>query len=153
VSATQQVAATFVLPELATPVPQPSGLDKPWYDAVRAARLVIQKCTSCGTWQWGPEWICRSCGGFDIAWEEVPKSADGCEGRIYSWERVWHPTHEALTDSVPYVVLLVELPEAGNVRMIGNLIGDQKAPVQIGAPVMAVFEHHERYTLVHWKPS
>jgi len=44
------------------------------------------------------------------------------------------------------------LPDYGNVRMVGNLLGDPKQPVMIGAPVEAVFEPHDHanppYTLV-----
>ncbi len=65
--------------------------------------------------------------------------------------------HPALKDAGPYVVVLVELPHAGGVRMIGNLVGDPHQDVRIGAPVEAVFEHHEDgpspYTLVHWRSS
>jgi uncharacterized OB-fold protein len=150
VSQTPRIATSFALPELSTPVPLRSGLDQPWFDSVRREQLVIQRCPACRAWQWGPEWVCRACRSFDIGWEEVPRQGDSYVGRIYSWERVWHPTHEALADYVPYVVLLVELPSAGNVRMVGNLIGDQVAAIQIGAPVIAVWERHERYTLVQW---
>jgi uncharacterized OB-fold protein len=52
------------------------------------------------------------------------------------------------------VVVLVELPHAGHVRMIGNLVGDPHREVVIGAPVTAVFEPHPEatppYALVHW---
>jgi hypothetical protein len=72
-------------------------------------------------------------------------------GVIYSWERVWHPTDRALSDSVPYLVLLVELPGAGGIRMVGDSIGDQGAAARIGDPVRAVFEHHERFSLVQWE--
>jgi uncharacterized OB-fold protein len=65
--------------------------------------------------------------------------------------------HPALKDAGPYVVVLVELPHAGGVRMIGNLLGDPRQPVRIGAPVTAVFEHHEDgvspYTLVNWRSA
>ena len=30
-----------------------------------------------------------------------------------SWERAWHPVHPALKDHGPYIVVLVELPDAG----------------------------------------
>jgi len=49
------------------------------------------------------------------------------------------------------------LPEAGGIRMLGNLVGDPRQLVRIGAPVEAVFEPHDPakvpFTLVHWKPS
>jgi uncharacterized OB-fold protein len=63
--------------------------------------------------------------------------------------------HPALQDHGPYIVVLVELPEAGNVRMLGNLLGESRQDVQIGAPVEAVFEPHDEatppFTLVQWR--
>ena len=55
-----------------------------------------------------------------------------------------------MVESVPYIVVLVELPHAENIRMIGNLLGDRRQEVKIGAPVHAVFEDHDDYTLVQW---
>jgi uncharacterized OB-fold protein len=55
----------------------------------------------------------------------------------------------------PYVVVLVELPDAGNVRMLGNLLGDPRQEVRIGADVTVVFEAHDDakppFTLAQWK--
>lgn len=141
----------YYLPEgLPRPMPAPDGLDRPYWEAAARGELMVQRCNACGTWQWGPEWICHKCLSFDIGWQQVPG-----DGRIYSWERPWHPVHPALREHGPYIVVLVELPQAGNVRMVGNLVGDPKQTVEIGAPVEAVFEHHESadppYTLVHWR--
>jgi len=139
------------LPEgLPQPVPLPDGLDAPYWEGTRAHELRLQRCRACQTYQWGPEWTCHRCLSLDVGWETI----EG-RGRIYSWERVWHPVHPALQDAVPYVVVLVELPQAENVRMIGNLIGDPRQPVPIGAEVEAVFEEHGEaetpYTLVQWR--
>jgi len=53
------------------------------------------------------------------------------------------------------IVVLVELPRAGGVRMIGNLLGDPRQAVAIGSEVEAVFEPHDEarlaYTLVQWR--
>jgi uncharacterized OB-fold protein len=141
----------YALPEgLPVPVPSRDGLDLPFWEACRRHELWVQRCRECGAWQWGPEIICHQCRRFTMGWEQVEPN-----GRIYSWERVWHPVHRALTDACPYVVLLVELPNAGGVRMVGNFVGDPLAPFAIGEPVEAVFEDHEvgerAYTLVHWK--
>ena len=77
------------------------------------------------------------------------------EGKIYSFERVWHPVHPALKEQGPYIVVLVELPQADNLRLVGNLLGDPEQSVAIGAEVDAVFEHHEDvdvpFTLLQWK--
>ncbi|HJR01471.1 MAG TPA: OB-fold domain-containing protein [Methylomirabilota bacterium] len=143
-------AASYLPAGLPRPVPEPDGLDRPYWEGTRAGRLLVQRCRGCGTFQWGPEWICHRCLAPDPDWVEVAP-----RGRIYSWERAWHPVHPALRDHGPYVVVLVELPEAGNVRMLGNLLGDPRQTVQIGAPVEAVFEPHDEatppFTLVQWR--
>jgi uncharacterized OB-fold protein len=73
-------------------------------------------------------------------------------GRIYSWVRIWNPVHAALKDACPYIALVVELPDAGNVRVVGNLLGDPHQEPAFDADVEAVFEDHdEGYTLVQWK--
>ena len=134
---------------LPAPGPSPDGLDTAYWEGAREHELRVQRCRDCGTWQWGPEWICYKCHSFEVGFEAVEP-----RGRIYSWERVWHPVHPALKDAVPYVVVLVELPGAGNVRMVGNLLGDAEEPVEIGSEVEAVFEDHEGdkpYTLVQWR--
>ena len=141
------------LPEgLPRPVPEPDGLSAPYWEGTRRGELRVQRCRACHGWQWGPEWTCHACLSFDLGWEAV----EG-RGTIYSWERVWHPVHPALEDAGPYLVVLVELPHAGNIRMIGNLLGDSREPVRIGAAVAAVFEHHEAaqppYTLVQWRSA
>jgi uncharacterized protein len=49
---------------------------------------------------------------------------------------------------------VVELPDAGNVRMVGNLLGDPMREVNFDAPVDAVFEDHpEGFTLIQWQLS
>jgi uncharacterized OB-fold protein len=142
---------TYLLPELVRPVPEPSGLDTPFWSAVRSEQLLIQRCQSCSSWQWGPNWTCYSCQSFNVSWEEVPRSGQNYVGAVYSWERVWHPTNEQLGPFVPYVVVLVNLPTAGDVRMMGNLTGSQTDPIHIGGPLQVVFEHHDDYTLVQWE--
>lgn len=138
------------LPE-GLPVPNTTdSLMAPYWQATRQHALKIQSCAGCGAWQWGPEWICHRCHSFDLVWKEVAG-----EGRIYSYQRIWHPVHRALEGRGPYIAVLVELPHADNVRMIGNLLGDPRQDVRIGTSVRAVFESHDEasppFTLVHWR--
>lgn len=139
------------LPEgLPIPSAGADGLSTPYWEGTRREKLMIQFCRGCKHWQWGPEWICHHCNSFDLDWREVAG-----KGVIYSYQRVWHPVHPALNGHGPYIAVLVELPAADNVRMIGNLLGDPKQDVPIGGTVEAVFEHHASasppYTLVHWR--
>ena len=141
----------YYLPEgLPVPVPEADGLSAPYWAALRKEQLLIQHCVHCATWQFGPEWICHRCHAFDPAWEQVAP-----RGRIYSWERVWHPSHPALIGHGPYLAAVVGLPDAGGVRMVGNLLGDPLQDVAIGAEVVGVFEHHSDvdlpFSLLHWR--
>jgi uncharacterized OB-fold protein len=141
----------YLPPGLPIPVPEPDGLSAPYWSGLREGRLRVQRCDHCGTWQFGPEWLCHGCLAFDPAWQDVtPRS------HIYSWERVWHPSHAALERHGPYLVVLVELRHAGNVRMVGNLLGDPMQDVAICAEVEGVYEHHPEanppYSLLQWRP-
>jgi uncharacterized OB-fold protein len=132
------------------PTPLASDLDKPFWDGLREQRLLLQRCRACHRFQWGPEWICHRCQSFDFAFIEVPP-----EGRIYSWQRVWHPVHPALHTQGPYLIALIEIPHADNVRLVGNLLGDPAQVVNIGAEVEGVFEQHPEaeppYALLQWQ--
>jgi uncharacterized OB-fold protein len=141
----------FYLPDgLPTPSSGPDGLAAPYWAGTRSGKLCIQKCAGCDSWQWGPEWICHRCHSFDLSWREI----EG-KGRIYSYQRPHHPVHTALNGHGPYIAVLVELPGSGGIRMVGNLLGDPRQTVTIGAPVEAVFEPHDKadppFTLVHWR--
>jgi uncharacterized OB-fold protein len=142
--------ASYLPPGLPIPVPEADGLSAPFWNGLRENRVMVQHCAACGTWQFGPEWICHHCRRFDPEWVQVVP-----RGRIYSWERVWHPVHECLKARGPYLVVLVELPGAGHVRMLGNLLGDAAQEVTIGAEVEGVFEHHAQaqpaFTLLQWR--
>ena len=141
-------STSYLLAGLPLPAPSPDGLDAEFWEAARRHELVVQRCRRCRTFQFGPEWICHACRSFELDWQRVTG-----RGRIYSWERVWHPVHPALSNACPYLVVLVELPDAGNVRMVGNLLGDPLQEIEIGAEVEAVFEDHpaDQVTLVQWQ--
>jgi len=141
------VTTTPYLPSgMPLPTPTPDPLDAGFWQGTKQHRLLVQRCQACGTFQFGPEWICHGCRSENLGWQ-------GCSGRgkVYAFERVWHPVHPALKERGPYLIALVELPDAGNVRMVGNLLGDPHQEVKIGADVEVVWEDHEDVTLVQWR--
>ena len=71
------------LPE---PVTETDQLDLPYWEATRKNVLKVQRCGSCNTWQWGPEWLCHKCHSWDMKWVEVQG-----KGKIWTWTRCWHP--------------------------------------------------------------
>jgi uncharacterized protein len=145
-SEADQSRKTYLPQGMPVPVATRDGVDREFYEAIKRHQLVVQRCGKCGTFQFPAEWICYKCHTMEPGWERVSG-----RGRIYSWERVWHPAHPALKNSCPYLVVVVELPDAGNIRMVGNLLGDPMQEVKIDAEVEAVFEDREGGTLVQWQ--
>lgn len=135
---------------LPAPTPARDGLDAPFWQGLSEDRLLLQRCASCNKWQWGPEWVCHRCHSLDLTFEETEAT-----GIIYSHQRVWHPVHPALREQGPFVIVLVELPHADNVRLVGNLLGDPMQDLVIGTQVEGIFEHHldndPAFTLLHWQ--
>ncbi len=144
--ARDEIRTSYLPAGMPAPVPAGDGVDREFWEAARRHELMIQRCQDCGTFQMTPEWICHNCHSLGVGWHR----ASG-RGRIYSFERVWHPAHPALKGACPYLVVVVELPDAGNVRLVGNLLGDPMQEVRFDAPVEAVFEDHEGYTLIQWR--
>ena len=144
------MTSAYLQPGLPAPAPSPDGLDKPFWDALAQEQLVAQRCANCQGWQWGPEWIGHRCLSSELTYQPLDAQA-----RIYSYERVWHPVHPALKDQGAYLVVLVEFPDADDIRMVGNLLGDPEQQVLIGAEVVPVFEHHSdsdpSFTLLQWR--
>ncbi len=139
----------FYLPSGAPiPRPTPDGLDRGFWEAAAQHEVAVQRCNKCGTIQFPPEWLCHKCQSLDMGWQRLSG-----RGQIYSWERVWHPVHPAFKAACPYLVLVVQLADANGARMVGNLLGDPKQDVRIGAEVEAVFEDHpeQEFTLIQWK--
>ena len=137
----------YYLPEgLPSPRAQRTGLDTEFWAATKRHELVVQRCNSCKAFQWGPELLCYACRSFDMGWHKVSG-----RGKLFSWVRCWNPVHPALKDACPYIVAVIELPDAGNVRMVGNLLGDPTQNPPFDVAVEAVFEDHPDATLVQWK--
>jgi hypothetical protein len=75
-------SSTYLPAGLTIPVAEADDLSAPYWAGLRQNRLMVQHCTRCQTWQFGPEWLCHRCHTFDPQWVEVE-----LRGRIFSWER------------------------------------------------------------------
>ncbi len=115
--------------------PASDGVDTPYWDGLIEGELRMQRCTACRAWIWGPQWLCPHCHTFDPGWEPVEPT-----GTVYSWSRSWYPFISELPVALPYVTVLVELPEAGNRRVLGILHeSDADTTIRIGDPVSGLF--------------
>ena len=114
------------------PLPRVDGDAKPFWDAARDGRLLLQRCTACGAWRFPPGLVCRSCASTSAEWV----AASG-RGRLHSVTVVHRTPIAAFRDDVPYVVGLVDLDEG--VRLMARLTPADRPP-GIGARVEAAFE-------------
>ncbi|ETB17987.1 hypothetical protein O983_25585 [Mycobacterium avium 09-5983] len=110
--------------------PRADGVDAPFWEGLRRGELQIQRCAGCSTWWWFPVWRCGDCGSWELAWQTVPQ-----RGLVYSWIRTHQPFGTEMAKVVPYVNVLVELPDAGGRRLLGLLVGNDDG-LAIGAEVV-----------------
>ncbi len=105
------------------------GADGPYWQALEDGGLALPRCASCRRWRWPAVWRCGDCGSWDQDWQAVQMA-----GRVYSWTRTHHPFGGTEGIGLPFVTVVVELPDAGGLRLTGILEGDNEA-VAIGAAV------------------
>jgi uncharacterized OB-fold protein len=118
-------------PQLPAPAPNVNPETRPFWDATTEGRLILRKCTACGTVNWYPRTLCPACGSFDTEWIEAAG-----RGTIYSFT-VTRRGSGAYRDAAPYVLAYVELAEGP--RMMTNIVDCDVDALQIGDPVEVVF--------------
>src|SRR3954471_2471613 len=89
--------------------PAADAIDQPFWDGLARGELLLPRCAGCARWLWPAPWLCRHCHRLDPRWEEV-----AAHGRIYSWTRTWHAFAPEFAAHVPYVTVVVDLPQAGH---------------------------------------
>jgi uncharacterized OB-fold protein len=115
-----------------------------FFDAARERRLVFRACLACNKGLHPPTSHCPYCGSGNTHWREAVG-----RGRLHSWTTVTHAIHPGYT--VPYTVVLVQLDDCPEVRLVGRLDG---APQLVaGMPMQVWFETvGEGIVLPQWRP-
>jgi uncharacterized OB-fold protein len=144
------VTQTEVLPSTdRRPLPQPDDATRFHWDAAAGHRLVLQRCRSCGKLQYPPEVCCIYCQTTDFEHVEVTG-----RGMIYSYSVVNRALHAGFIDTLPYVVVLVELDDQPGLRMLTNLVDiPAGTTLECGMPVEVVFEDRGAVTLPQFRLS
>lgn len=126
----------------------PDEWTEPFWAAAREHRLVVPRCVNCNTYRFPPSPFCYVCRTQDIEWVEQTG-----HGTLYSFTIAWHPILPDVSDSVPYVPAVVELPNTGGVRIIGNLFDVTPSQVVIGMKVELVWRDiDDMVTVPTFKP-
>jgi uncharacterized protein len=103
---------------------------EPFWAAAREHRLVVPRCTQCGTFRFPPAAFCWVCRTQDVDWVEH----DG-EGDLYSFTVMRHAVIPNVADALPLVIGVMELPDTNGCRLLGNVIGCAPESVRIGMPL------------------
>ena len=113
-------------------LPRRTRQNAPFFDALGAGRLELQRCTGCRHARYPVAPACPRCGCTGARWETLPGT-----GAVHSWiryRRSYVPEFEPL---MPYVVLCVALDDGP--RMFGRL-ADADGDPAIGDRVRMVVE-------------
>ena len=120
--------------EYTKPLPVVDAQSEPFWSACKENKLIIQKCTACGTYRYPAMHYCSNCQSDASEWVEVSG-----KGKVFSWIIVTHPVpRDVWAEDVPYAVGLIELDEGP--RMVSNIIGCEHDKIEGDMPVEVIFE-------------
>jgi uncharacterized OB-fold protein len=115
-----------------------------FFAAAAQGRLVYRACNGCRHALHPPMAHCPHCGGWDTEWRDAKGT-----GRLHSWTTVTQQMHPAYP--TPYTLVVVELDDAPEVRLMGRIDG---APaLAIGTPMRVWFQAlAEGVVVPQWQP-
>jgi uncharacterized protein len=111
-----------------------------FWDGLREHRLLIQRCTSCGTLRHPPRPMCPACN--ELAWDTVEAAG---RGTVHSVVVPQHPQFPFL--DYPYLVALVDLEEG--TRLLTNLVDVAPDDAEIGMAVQVTFVEFDNGVVLH----
>jgi uncharacterized protein len=119
------------------PLPQPTALTAPYWEACRRGELVIQHCPECRRFVHFPKACCPFCGAADLPYEKVSG-----RGTVHTFSVI----HRSFLPgfSTPYTIAWIDLEEGA--RVFGSVVGE----VEIGTPVEVRFTDDP---FPNWQPS
>lgn len=116
------------------PEPIVNADSEPYWRGARDGKLLLQRCSDCGTLRFFPRYLCTECGSEATEWIE----ASG-RGTVHSFTIVHRAAFPEFQAHTPYVVALIDLAEGP--RMMTNIVGDDRLSVAIGDTVTVTFEN------------
>lgn len=122
------------------PLPVESVETKPYWDACREERLIIQRCSKCGSRQFPYRAFCSQCWSVELAAVDSPGT-----GSVWTYTVIRRSKAPGFAADVPYTVALVELDEG--VKLLTNIVNCSPDDVAIGMRVRVTFVD----TNVGWK--
>lgn len=113
----------------------PDSWTQPFWDAANEHRLIVARCAQCGTYRMPPSPFCANCLSQDTEWVELSGRAN-----LFTFTVVRHPVIPDLVDSVPYVIAVVSLSDADEVKLVTNIVDCDPDTLEIGQAVEVVWD-------------
>lgn len=140
--------------EYKKPLPEIRDDTRRFWEGCKRHELLIQRCSDCGTYRHPPRPLCHKCNSLGTEWVKIAG-----KGIVYSYSVVHNnptpgPLSPGFEKDLPLAIVLVELPEAGKIRMVSNIIDCKLEDIKIGMPVEVVFDDvTDQISLPKFKPS
>jgi uncharacterized OB-fold protein len=127
-------------------LPQPTADSAAFWTGGENGELLISRCHSCEQWFHPPFPACFRCRSRDVRPEPVSGRAKVAAFTVNQHQ--WLPGFDP-----PYVVAIVELEEAPDVRLTTQVIECPPDQVHVGMDVVVEFEHREDVWIPLFKPA
>ena len=116
------------MPELVTPE------SRPFWDGLRAGKLMLPACRSCGPFFY-PRAFCPRCHSREIKWVQSTG-----KGRLHAFEILYQTFNPGFQVPLPCILAMVELDEGP--RLMSNLVGIDPDPnaIRCDMRIKVVFE-------------
>ncbi len=117
------------------PRPLIDDLTRPFWEAAREHRLVIQRCQECRHFNHPPRPVCNACHSAALTFEQISG-----RGTVYSFSVMYQPNVAGFGDELPYLSILVELEEQPRLFMVSDLPAAHREQVRIDGRVEVYFQ-------------
>ena len=115
------------------PLPVATAESQPYWEGLKAHRLVLQRCAECKTPRHYPRPMCDVCFSLEHEWFDASGKA-----QVHSWMVSHHAFHPGFRSETPYVLLTVQLAEG--VRMVAPMVENDASRLSLGLPVVLEYD-------------
>jgi uncharacterized OB-fold protein len=127
-------------------LPAPDNASRHYWQRAADGQLVVQRCTSCGSFQFYPRALCVTCAG-ETEWLD----ASG-RGTLYTYTIIRQNRSPAFAALAPYAVGMVELEEG--VRMMSNIVDCDVDQLSVGMALeVLLLKAADDVGLPFWRPA
>ncbi len=125
----------------------------PFWEATARGELRVQACGGCGRMRHPPRPMCPHCRSLATEWRRLSGRAT-----VWSFVVVHPPVLPDFAELAPYPVIVAALEEDAELRMVGNVVSAEGAPINsvdpatlaIGQPLRVAFAEVEGVHMPRW---